>query len=611
MASCITSQWGDSYSPQARLTVTQTNSTNTTVTLSWELEYVTHGYAIYTSVTKDYTVKIGGSTVKSGSVAVNGVTSTKTVASGTKTINKTTSTQTISFSVSFTFGANWSGTYAGTKTASGSISVAAKPSYKITYNANGGSGAPSSQTKWYGTNLTLSSTKPTRTGYSFLGWSTSASATSATWTAGGTYTANASDTLYAVWKANTYSVEYDANGGSGAPATQTKTYGKNLTLSSTKPTRTNYNFKGWGTSAASTTVAYAPGASYTANASTTLYAIWELAYTPPIIENLNVDRCTSDGTLSDDGLYAKISFDWSTEKEVSSIKISWKEKNSASYTATVNVSVSGTSGHVDNIKIGADTIFTGWNTPDPLDTETVYNIQVIVTDSSGSSTVIKDLPAMTFIIDVSNGGTGLAFFGIAKPNGVSVGKPLVLTGNRTISVEDSNGSFIPIIVGREDGRPTIANHVALANGVYLQGGTTTGSFSNILRMNESNQVELNWTSGGLKGRVFKQIWSGSWSSGTITIPDLPYYNMYRLDISGVSTGMTAFVESTYFRGFGSYAYKATDGTDAIGLFGISATIDSTGTRLTMVKCHYFSIYDDNTIGSHVTSATIIGIYGVI
>ena len=75
--------------------------------------------------------------------------------------------------------------------------------FTISYNANGGSGAPSSQTKTYGVNLTLSSTKPTRTGYTFLGWSTSSSATSATYAAGGTYSANSGATLYAVWKDQT------------------------------------------------------------------------------------------------------------------------------------------------------------------------------------------------------------------------------------------------------------------------------------------------------------------------------------------------------------------------------------------------------------------------
>ena len=81
--------------------------------------------------------------------------------------------------------------------------------YTVSYNANGGTGAPSSQTKTHGVTLTLSSTKPTRSGYTFLGWSTSSSATSPTYYAGGSYTGNANVTLYAVWHKHTYDNDCD------------------------------------------------------------------------------------------------------------------------------------------------------------------------------------------------------------------------------------------------------------------------------------------------------------------------------------------------------------------------------------------------------------------
>ena len=76
--------------------------------------------------------------------------------------------------------------------------------YRVNYNANGGSGAPSSQTKTYGVSLTLSSVIPTRIGYDFLGWSTSSTATSATYDPGDSYTTNASVTFYAVWQKTNY-----------------------------------------------------------------------------------------------------------------------------------------------------------------------------------------------------------------------------------------------------------------------------------------------------------------------------------------------------------------------------------------------------------------------
>ena len=98
-----------------------------------------------------------------------------------------------------------------TTTTSFNVTVPAWTSYTVSYNANGGSGAPSSQTKWKDQTLTLSSTKPTRTGYTFLGWSTSSSATSATYAAGGSYTANSAATLYAVWSENKLTINYYSN----------------------------------------------------------------------------------------------------------------------------------------------------------------------------------------------------------------------------------------------------------------------------------------------------------------------------------------------------------------------------------------------------------------
>ena len=171
-----------------------------------------------------------------------------------------------------------------------------KTTYTVSYNANGGSGAPGNQTKTHGVTLTLSSTKPTRSGYTFVGWATSASATSASYMPGASYTNDANLTLYAVWKLNKYEISYNANGGSGAPAAQSKTHGTNLTLSSTVPNKhytVTFNanggsvdvanrqvactFKGWATSSTATSAAYQPGGTFTANANTTLYAVWQNA----------------------------------------------------------------------------------------------------------------------------------------------------------------------------------------------------------------------------------------------------------------------------------------------------------------------------------------------
>ena len=311
-----------------------------------------------------------------------------------------------------------------TMTASKSITIKAKPSYTVSYSANGGSGAPSSQTKWYDESLTLSSTKPTRTGYTFKGWSTSSTATTATWSAGGTYTTNATDTLYAVWKANTYTVSYNANGGSGAPSSQTKTYGKTLTLSSTVPTRTNYNFIGWATSSTATTASYQAGGSYTKNSAATLYAVWELAYSKPRITNISVNRVNTNGQSDDQGTRCKVIFSWATDKAAPTITISYRQTTSTNW-SDVTLTATNTSGTVEQILSATFSI------------DKSYEVKVTVADSVGSSYVTRTLSSGKFIIDFKAGGDGVAIGKAAENAGFDVymdtkfEKSVTIDGNLT------------------------------------------------------------------------------------------------------------------------------------------------------------------------------------
>ena len=255
-----------------------TSSTATSATYSAGGNFTTNAnttlYAVWSPNT--YTISYsanGGSGAPSSQTKTHGVTLTLSSTKPTRTGYSFLGWSTSSTATSASYSAGGSFT---TNASTTLYAVWSPNSYTVSYSANGGSGAPSSQTKTHGVTLTLSSTKPTRTGYSFLGWSTSSTATSATYSAGGSFTTNASTTLYAVWSPNTYTVSYNANGGSGAPSSQTKTYGVTLTLSSTKPTRTGYTFKGWATSSTATSASYSAGGNFTTNASTTLYAVWSI-----------------------------------------------------------------------------------------------------------------------------------------------------------------------------------------------------------------------------------------------------------------------------------------------------------------------------------------------
>lgn len=93
----------------------------------------------------------------------------------------------------------------------------------------------------------------------------------------GTMTSSVTKTLTASRK--TYTISYNANGGTGAPSSQTKTYGITLTLSNTKPVKIGYPFLGWTANSNGSGTVYQPGGSFTTNANTTLYAKYSTTLT--------------------------------------------------------------------------------------------------------------------------------------------------------------------------------------------------------------------------------------------------------------------------------------------------------------------------------------------
>ena len=121
-----------------------------------------------------------------------------------------------------------------------------KNTYTISYDANGGTEAPAAQTKTHDTDLTLTTSTPTRSGYTFDGWNTKSDGSGTNYSAGGKFTTNANTTLYAKWKQSTYTLRYNDNGGSGCSTkTKTITPGNNLGTLCT-PSKSGYwYFEGW------------------------------------------------------------------------------------------------------------------------------------------------------------------------------------------------------------------------------------------------------------------------------------------------------------------------------------------------------------------------------
>ena len=140
-----------------------------------------------------------------------------------------------------------------------------KESITITYKANGGTGSDVTETVKYDSasgyyKYTLNTNTFTRTGWTFAGWGTTSETVSAySLKSEGANQTTSSDnavTYYAQWKPSSFTIVYNANGGSGASSSQTVAnsasyawyYNVSISVPSTKPTLSGYTFLGWASS---------------------------------------------------------------------------------------------------------------------------------------------------------------------------------------------------------------------------------------------------------------------------------------------------------------------------------------------------------------------------
>ena len=449
-------------------------------------------------------------------------------------------------------------------TANAAVTLYAKwkaETYTVSYNGNesGVTNVPSSQTKTYGVALTLSSQKPIKTGYTFQGWATSPGG-NVSYAAGVSYTANTGVTLYAKWKVNTYTVLYDANGGSGAPSSQTKNYGQALTLSSVTPTKPNYNFLGWGTSSTATTVSYKAGASYTANAGITLYAIWQLAYTKPRISSLSVYRCDEERNVSDDGTSVKVTFDWATDKDVTAVTIEYKASTATDWTiAPLSETTSGTSGSIDE-KI------------DNISVDSSYDVRITVADGETDAyktTISRSVAGAVYPIDFLKGGNGTAIGKVADKEGFECdfdsyfNKPLTSTTLLGQNVSGYSSSKIIIF-------PEI-NYSSL-NTLYGTTGTAdTTYFTNLLR----------WICDNYPSKQH-YIYIGKANPNSVGVAIISIYDTSN---KNATTGLPQYASGIYVRlsnapiNFGTSSYTFYSNTTISSASGVATSATKVNTNL--------------------------------
>jgi uncharacterized repeat protein (TIGR02543 family) len=192
--------------------------------------------------------------------------------------------------------------------------------YTVTFESNGGS-AVGQQTATANRKIAAPTT-PVRSGHTFNGWYKEAALTNAWNFASDTVTSNL--TLYAKWTAGSYTLTFDAQGGTVATASKPVTYGVAVGELPPTPTRTGYAFDGWYTQPDGAGTRYTATTVYSEAGNTTLYAKWTALSSDARLRSLTV----SAGTLSPDFNANITAYTVNVAYSVSSISISATQNHS-------------------------------------------------------------------------------------------------------------------------------------------------------------------------------------------------------------------------------------------------------------------------------------------
>ncbi len=317
--------------------------------------------------------------------------------------------------------------------------------YVVTFQPNGGTGAARTVTADFGSTIIIPESSFSRAGYEFDGWNKSIDGSGSEYAPGDSYLVLSDSTLYAMWAA-TYTIKFNANGGSGAPATMvdhTRSTYITMTLPLEVPTREGYEFEGWGITPRDSELIYKPGSTIElqeSNRTVALYAQWtplkfKVTYTSGSTHSTDVeDYAEFDTTyVLKDALFTKAGYTqtgWSSDGGMTVYPLSyriyrWTSMQDVTMTAvwtanvyTVTFNPNGGSGtmspitvdHGESVKIPTCKFhkdgyeFQSWNTlPDGTGRSIAEGASIMVTGDMGLYAQWSNIYSLSFD---PNGGMG-------------------------------------------------------------------------------------------------------------------------------------------------------------------------------------------------------------
>ena len=225
----------------------------------------------------------------------------------------------------------------------------------------------------------------------------------------------------------TYTVTYDANGGTGAPSPQTKQKGVLLTLSSQEPTRAGYVFEGWSLTK-NGVVQYKPGGTFSVDANSTLYAIWtyDRSNAPQVtsLRAYHVANSTST-TPSANGAYIYFTVSWTSGVNLTSIDAMYELAEGITFPMSADVKGTTT---------GKGGTAYGWFAGAASNS---YYLSVTLENADGQNTAASIIipKAASSIIEIANQGAGIGIGADAPENGINIG---IYNRGNAIEVDTEN-----------------------------------------------------------------------------------------------------------------------------------------------------------------------------